>query len=127
MQNLNLEATEYTPRITLDPQNKIFEFIGESYPENTFEFYEPVISWFKNYLKDKQDIKIVMELSYLNSSSLKSFYDIFELLNQNALTHDSSITIEWVYDEENDIALETGENMDEDFEKLGFTYIAKSE
>lgn len=125
MKTLQLQPTEYTPLIILDPINYRFIFRGESYPENTFEFYEPILEWFRDFLSQKKDMIVEMELTYLNSSSLKSFYDIFEFLNAHAKEFHSRVIIQWIYDEENDIALETGQNMDEDFEHLTFEYLQK--
>jgi hypothetical protein len=125
MKALTLQPTEYTPQIILDPINYRFVFAGESYPENTFEFYEPILEWFRDFLTQKKDMILEMELTYLNSSSLKSFYDIFEFLNAHAKEFNSRIIIQWIYDEENEIALETGQNMDEDFEHLTFEYLQK--
>jgi len=125
MKTLQLQPTEYTPLIILDPINYRFTFRGESYPENTFEFYEPILEWFRDFLSQKKDMILEMELTYLNSSSLKSFYDIFEFLNVHAKENGSRVIIQWIYDEENDIALETGQNMDEDFEHLTFEYLQK--
>ena len=126
MQILEIKQTEYTPKIILDPHKELFEFYGESYPENTFEFYEPVLEWFRDFFNGKRDVVITMELSYLNSSSLKSFFDIFEILNTSAREDNSIIKVLWIYDEENDISLELGENMDEDFKYVTLEYIQKS-
>ena len=49
MDSLYLEQTEQTPKVSLDSQKGIIEFIGQSYPDNTFEFYEQTIKWFKEY------------------------------------------------------------------------------
>lgn len=125
MNALILEKTQYTPAITLDPQNNRFELVGQSFPENTFAFYEPVIAWLENYFDSKKECTIKMDLKYLNSSSLKSFFDIFELLDSSVKNHKSKITIEWIYDVENDISLEIGENMDEDFEHIKIKYVPK--
>ncbi|NBW37159.1 MAG: DUF1987 domain-containing protein [Cytophagia bacterium] len=44
MEILNLEGTEDTPKIMLDKKNGIFEISGRSLPEDSAEFYRPVIS-----------------------------------------------------------------------------------
>ena len=127
MQILDMKQTEYTPKIFLDPQKNIFEFYGESYPENTFEFYEPVLQWFEEFFQQKRDVTLSMELTYLNSSSLKSFFDIFEILNKSVFLHNSTIKVLWIYDYENDISLELGKNMDEDFPHVSVEFIQKSD
>lgn len=127
MQSLTIEKTDYTPQIVLDPDNQKFQFIGQSFPENTFAFYKPVIEWLKEYFKVPRQCTIDMDLKYLNSSSLKSFFDIFEVLDRSVATQGSKIKIRWIYDEENDIALETGENMNEDFNHVALEFVTKSD
>ncbi len=122
MQQLSIAHTQDTPEIILDPHNEIFSFAGRSFPENTFEFYEPVLRWLEEYFQTKRQCRIDMRLEYLNSSSLKSFFDIFEILEQSIRQQGSKVTINWIYDPENDIALEAGENMDEDFHDIAFHY-----
>ncbi|MGM0533834.1 MAG: DUF1987 domain-containing protein [Campylobacterota bacterium] len=122
MQKLSFSKTQDTPEIILDPQSQLFSFVGRSFPENTFEFYEPVIQWLREYFQSRRECRLHMQLEYLNSSSLKSFFDIFEILDDSVHRQGSKITINWIYDPENDIALETGENMDEDFSGVEFVY-----
>ena len=76
MEVLKLEATQYTPQITLDPNGTI-SMSGKSYPENTFEFYAPVVKWLEEYFDGSPAIKttVNMEIIYFNSSSSKLFFD----------------------------------------------------
>lgn len=126
MENITYDATEYTPKILLDKTESKIEFIGKSYPENTFEFYAPVLEWLKVFLSEQREVKVTLELEYLNSSSLKSFFDIFDIFEESSQKYNSSITVDWVYDEENDIALETGEDFQMDFEDLEINLVEKS-
>lgn len=124
MQNLKLEATKYTPEINLDTNGTI-SLVGKSYPENTFEFYAPMITWLEEYFDgDAQEKTIVnMEIIYFNSSSSKLFFDFFDLLDEN--TGDNTIEINWIYDEENESAQEAGEDFIEDFEDLNIKLVQK--
>jgi len=125
MDNFFIEATNYSPQVKMDATNGIVSIVGKSYPENTFEFYKPVIDWLENYLKNiKRDITINMEIIYFNSSSSKLFFDMFDLFEIHK--NDINITINWIYDKENDTALEAGEEFMEDFEELDFNLIEKS-
>jgi hypothetical protein len=45
MENIKLELTKYTPEISLDASSGIISMTGKSYPENTFDFYKPIIDW----------------------------------------------------------------------------------
>jgi len=124
MENLHLDATQYTPEISLDTNGTI-SMVGKSYPENTFEFYAPVMSWLEEYFESTQnDVTTVnMEIIYFNSSSSKLFFDFFDLLEENSQKH--KIEINWIYDEENESAQEAGEDFIEDFEELTINLVQK--
>jgi len=124
MENLNIDETKYTPKIELDP-NGIINLIGKSYPENTFEFYAPMMDWVKEYFEnDPAEVTTVnMEITYFNSSSSKLFFDFFDLLEENS--EEYKIVINWIYDEENESAEEAGEDFIEDFEDLNINLVTK--
>ena len=124
MELLKIEETKYTPEIIMNPQNGEISIKGKSYPENTFEFYEPVMKWLGDYFEAAQEKTIInFEIVYFNSSSSKLFFDLFDLIDENSSKSD--IEINWIYDEENDSALEAGEDFKEDFENLNFNLVKK--
>jgi len=124
MENLIIEETKYTPNIVLDTNGTI-SLVGKSYPENTFEFYTPMINWIKEYFETSAaDVTTVnMEITYFNSSSSKLFFDFFDLLEEN--NDDHTIKINWIFDEENESAEEAGEDFIEDFEDLDIKLVIK--
>ena len=124
MKNLEYEQTDDTPLIRLSEDEKVFMIKGESFPENTFVFYEPVIEWIKECFAKKTDAEFDLDLVYINSSSLRVFFDIFEMLENSVTDHGSSITIVWKYHKDNDIALEIGEDFVSEYTKLDFTFKA---
>jgi len=125
MQKLNIEASKYTPQIIMDAELGLIEMNGKSYPENTFEFYKPVIEWLEEYFQNpKETTTLNMEIIYFNSSSSKLFFDLFDLLEDH--TEDSQIIIYWIYDEENESAEEAGEDFIEDFENLNIQLQVKA-
>ncbi len=124
MNNLNIAETKYTPEITLDVNGTI-TMVGKSYPENTFEFYAPMMEWTKEYFETsaKATTTVNLEITYFNSSSSKLFFDFFDLLEEN---HDNNtIKINWIFDEENESAEEAGEDFIEDFEDLDIKLVTK--
>ena len=129
MENLIIEETKYTPSIKLNVQNRTIELIGKSYPENTFEFYKPMMDWIESYFNNNEDkdetTTVNVEIIYFNSSSSKLFFDFFDLIEE-AHNKGKSIEVLWVYDEENESALEAGEDFKEDFEDINFTLVKKS-
>jgi len=121
-----IDATKYTPEIILDEENGVIEIKGKSYPENTFEFYKQLMDWLDEYFENPKPKTIFnIELIYLNSSTSKFLYDLFDYLEEKSEEYD--IEINWIYDEENEVAEETGEDFQEDFEDLNFNLIAKEE
>jgi len=124
MENILLDATKYTPAISLNTNGTI-SLVGKSYPENTFEFYAPMMEWLEKYFDGNAAQKTIinMEIIYFNSSSSKLFFDLFDLLEDNH--EENTIEINWIYDEENESALEAGEDFIEDFETLNINLVAK--
>mgnify|MGYP000642048402 CR=1 FL=1 len=126
MENLTIDETKYTPNIVLDAQKGLIEIKGKSYPENTFEFYKPMIDWVEEYFKGHELPKTIInfEIIYFNSSSSKLFFDFFDLIEEMS-NEGKYIEINWIYDKDNDSALEAGEDFKEDFEKLNFVLSEK--
>ena len=124
MEKLVIEETKYTPRIELDPAG-VISLTGKSYPENTFEFYTPMMEWVKEYFETNpaEVTTVNMEITYFNSSSSKLFFDFFDMLEEYSQEH--TIKINWIYDEENESAEEAGEDFIEDFEDLNIELVAK--
>jgi len=126
MENLHIEATKYTPEINLDAQKGFLSFSGKSYPENTFDFYQPTLEWIAAYFEQENLEKTMLEMDiiYFNSSSSKLFFDLLDILEE---AHESGkeIIVRWLYDAENENALEAGEDFKEDFESLDFSLIEK--
>lgn len=124
MESLYIEPTKYSPEINFDPESGILEFRGKSYPENTFEFYAPVMKWLEEYIASAPDGKTIldMEIIYFNSSSSKFFFDFFDVIEE-ASDQGFDIKINWIYHKDNENALEAGEDFMEDFESLDFNLV----
>ncbi len=122
MENLIIEETKYTPTINLDASGTV-SIVGKSYPENTFEFYAPVMEWLSTYFEEgNKKLTLNMEITYFNSSSSKLFFDMFDLLDEN---NSDELVINWIYDEDNESALEAGEDFKDDFEDLTINFVTK--
>ncbi len=126
MEKKIIERSSFVPEIALDPEQGLIEFTGKSFPENTFEVYEPVINWLKEYFDgNAQDVTVVnVEIPYFNSSSSKVLYDIFSLLN-DATIDGNNIEVNWIYDKEDDSTEEDGKDFSEDFDELKFNLIPR--
>ncbi len=124
---LEIKATKSSPQIEFNASSHTLSIVGESYPENTAKFYAPVFNWIERYMGalDDQETIFNVELIYFNSSSSKALMDIFDILD-DACKEGKKITLNWIYDEDNDAALEYGEEFAEDIEKLVFNLVEKN-
>jgi hypothetical protein len=127
MEDLKIEATKSSPHIFFDKENNTLEIRGSSYPPNIEDFYSPVFFWLEEYLDQlEQDIFIVnMEVLYFNSSSSIVFEAFFDKLLE-AVNQGKNVSVNWIYEEDDEDALEFGEEFQEDFEDLKFNFIKKS-
>ena len=122
MNPLYLEATRSTPLIRFDQEDSTLLISGESYPENSFEFYAPVLAWVHVALTQLDRLRLNLSISYMNSSSVKCLLDLLDLLEEGrAKGMISEIT--WYYDPENPRALDLAEEFQEEV-SLPFTITA---
>lgn len=126
MKNLIIEETKYTPAVNFDIKEGILNIKGNSYPENTLEFYDPILNTMENFFKltKNKDIILNIEIVYFNSSSSRVFFEIFDLIED--FSTQLNFVINWIYESDNEGVLEIGEDFKEDFLKLNFNIIVKS-
>lgn len=116
------EKTQSTPEVKLDKENGKMEFSGRSLPENVKEFYNPIIEWIDNYLKEPQSsTRVVFNFEYFNTASSKMILDIIEKLSE--LNNNSDLKVDWYYIEEDDDMLEAGEDYS-DITEIPFNFIS---
>ncbi|CAB3734597.1 hypothetical protein LMG26690_05127 [Achromobacter animicus] len=114
MKDLNIPGTQSTPAITADAAAGVLAMRGDSYPENSFELFGPVIKWVETYLQDRDTpLKLELELLYLNTSSIKSVMDIFDVL-EAAHRKGREVGVTWFYDMRNERVGELAEEFKED-------------
>ena len=126
MKNTIIKETKYTPEVNLDVRNGILNIKGNSYPENTLEFYDPILNLMEEFFKNTEIIDIILniEIVYFNSSSSRVFFEIFDLIEDNS--KDLNFQINWIYENDNESVLEIGEDFKDDFQKLEFNILAKT-
>lgn len=115
MESYYLEASPKTPKLDFKYEEGSFEISGRSIPENSIEFYKPLIDWLEGYVEQPQpETKLVVKLEYFNTSSSKCLVEIFrklELVPQQNAEH--KVLIDWYYDEEDEDMQESGEDFKE--------------
>lgn len=110
MESLNIEGSAKTPTIKFDPATGKLLIRGRSIPENSIEFYKPLVDKLEEYASSPQSTTHVdIQLEYFNTSSSKCILDVFKKLE--AINAGSSeVVINWHYEEDDEDMLEAGED-----------------
>ena len=124
MNDLIIPATPFTPEIRFQYSKGYLEVGGESYPENTSEFYQPVFQSLSAYLESLSngEVTVMMRMRYFNSSSSKILINFFDLL-EHAAKKGNTITVNWYYKDGDDDSREFGEEFSEDLQEIRFNIL----
>jgi len=115
-------ATKTTPLINFNGDNHYFLVEGRSLPENTRQFYEPVLKWLESYSPEEgSSILIEFKFDYINSTSLIAIFSIVKSLKAH-LKNGCSLKIIWFYEEDDEDLLAVGEDI-ANLSEMKFEYI----
>jgi hypothetical protein len=118
MSDLHIAATDRTPEIQLSAAQGIFSMRGESFPEDVAAFYGQVIMAIDAMASTIQGpLKVDVAMVYINSSSIKAMFRIFEGL-ENVRKNGHPLTIIWHFQDDDDIMQELGEDFKDRFPDL---------
>lgn len=118
MDHPSLAQTQSTPLILFDETTHTLSIVGESFPENSFAFYAPVLDWLKQYLLRNQVLVLDLAITYMNSSSTKCMLDLLDLM-EDAHARGVQVSVIWRYDQENPRSFELAEEFSEE---VSFTF-----
>lgn len=111
---LKIDGTRSSPAVLGDPATGLLRLSGDSYPENTFEFYAPLLDWLRVAIDTGcGSLRLEIELSYLNTGSIKSMMDMLDLL-EDAHVEGRPVAVSWRCDAEDERAIELAEELFED-------------
>jgi hypothetical protein len=113
MEVLNIPMTASSPLVRFEPESCTLRIEGESYPENSFEFYEPILTWLKDALASLDSLCLDIDVSYMNSSSTKCMLDLLDTMEE-AAAQGKRLSVVWRYDPENPRALDLAEEFKEE-------------
>ena len=112
MESISIEGTPKTPTVNFDAGTGIVEIKGRSIPENSIEFYRPLVEWLDNYSNEPQNLTTVnIQLEYFNTSSSKCILDVFKKLEAIKKSR-NEVIINWYYEEDDEDMLEAGEDYE---------------
>ncbi|MCD6066852.1 MAG: hypothetical protein K0S33_1678 [Bacteroidetes bacterium] len=110
MEKFSIDGTPKTPSISFDLASGVLEIKGRSIPENSIEFYKPLVDSLEKYAgSPKSATNVNIQLEYFNTSSSKCILDVFKKL-EAIHKGGSAVTINWHYEEDDEDMLEAGED-----------------
>jgi len=114
LSDIHTPQTPSTPAVHTDRAAGTVAMAGESYPENPFDFFQPLIDWVGDYLDtETRPLILDLELIYLNTSSIRAMMDIFDRMEEAHLAG-REVRVRWTYEPENERVGELAEEFKED-------------
>ena len=109
MEDLKHEGSAKTRVVEFSSNGELL-LKGRSIPENSIEFYKPLIEWLESYSESPNSTTVLsVQLEYFNTSSSKCILDVFKKLES---VSGSEITVKWHYEEDDEDMLEAGEDYE---------------
>ena len=110
MEPLQLEGSPKTPYVNFDPATGLLELKGRSIPENSIDFYKPLIDWIDKYGRTPNSkTALHVQLEYFNTSSSKCILDVLKKL-EAIRAGGTEVTVLWHYEADDEDMLEAGED-----------------
>ncbi len=111
MKNIEISGTSKTPDVSFDPESGLLEISGRSIPENSYQFYEPLLSWLDKYASEPKEFTLLsFKLDYFNTSSSMYILGILKKMEKIFLAGHKS-EVKWYYDIDDEDMLQTGEDL----------------
>jgi hypothetical protein len=117
MENLEIKGESgvyFIPEVKFTANTGVCEISGESYLEDTDEFYNNLIQWLENYIKEvRKSITFNFKLTYFNTSSSRSILNILRVLKKYE-EESGQVVVNWYYPEDDDSIAEEAEDYMKD-------------
>ena len=112
MESISRKGTPKTPTVEFDHVQGLLEIKGRSNPENTIEFYRPLVQWVDEYVQNPVEKTTVnVHLEHFNTSSSKSILEVFRALKP-IKERDKDVVVNWFYEGDDEDIQEAGENYE---------------
>ena len=116
LENLKIEGekgTFFIPHVDFNAQTGLCKLEGESYLEDTWEFYGKLQQWLSAYTETGKPLTFEFRLTYFNTSSSKGILDLMKTLKAYE-DKIGQVSVTWYYPEEDEDNLEEAEDFRED-------------
>lgn len=110
MTDLLLDGTPKTPTVNFNPATGLLDLRGRSIPENSIDFYKPLIDWIDEYGRAPKALtQLRVQLEYFNTSSSKCILDLLKKLEQ-VRNAGHQVEVLWHYELDDEDMMEAGED-----------------
>ncbi|TAF64468.1 MAG: DUF1987 domain-containing protein [Cytophagales bacterium] len=111
MDSIHIKPTTKTPEVKLNHETGQLEIIGRSIPENSYQFYEPILNWIDSYANaPKDNTTLAFKLDYFNTSSSMYILGILKKMEKLSLSG-HTVEVKWHYDEDDEDMHQTGVDL----------------
>ena len=94
MDNIFIKQTPKNPKVDFNSQTGVLYLSGISIPENTVDFYRPLIYWINEYvITPLPETTLVLKLEYFNTSTSVVLLDMFKILSNI-----NGAKVDWYYE-----------------------------
>lgn len=108
--DLKIENTKTTPGVDFSYESGKCLIQGESYPEDSFEFFNPLRAWIKERINEKKPLELSFRMIYFNTSSSKAIMDILDDL-QEYYKNGGNVKVNWYFEKGDEDIEVTGKEM----------------
>ena len=111
MAPLVINGTDDTPEVIFDPETGKFSITGTSIPENARKFFDQILAWNDEYLKNpNDDTSVSFKLKYFNTASTKYLFDMMVQLKA-LVSNKKTLVFNWFFDKDDDDMFEAGQGF----------------
>jgi len=92
-----VKGSPYFPFVHFNAETGVCEIRGESYMEETYKFYEPLIQWINDYMRQNKPLVMHFMLTYFNTNSSRLILDILDVFKKYR-ENGGHVDVYWHYD-----------------------------
>ena len=97
MKNYIVEQTKYTPYIELNIEKGFLKLEGDTYPENSYDTFKPLLEKIDQYfLEPIKSLNVEINIEFLNTSSSKMMRELVSKLD-TYFKKKHTISLKWYY------------------------------
>ncbi len=116
---VQINKTPKTPYVHLCSEKGVFILEGVILPEDSYEFFEPIMSYIKIYLNEPSaDSTVILKLDYFNTSASRMLYNMLKSFDEMA--SQTSTVVEFYFEDDDEDLSEVCDEFSEMLTHLTF-------